>query len=208
MGDSMNKLSTDEFLYLLYTFSNAREKGTVVQSVVKEALSRDKKALDKKQLEKIVDLTQKKLIQLELIEVSKTKSRHLSITDNGLKTLVSNLAETDYQFKTQKGEKVLNTLIYCIQLASKGWNNNLPSEFKTSDYDIFLKKFKDLYFEERQRQELDGIVAIRKKDITQKFIQKYDMTDENFTKYFDKLKLNKKIFVTAGKEDDLIHLAE
>ncbi|GAB4375909.1 MAG: hypothetical protein Kow00121_22170 [Elainellaceae cyanobacterium] len=207
IGSSMNKLSADELLYLLYAYSNARGEGTVLQSVVKEALARDKKTLDKKQLEKTVSSIQEKLIELELIEIPKTKGKRLAITDNGIKVLVVNLAETDYEFKTQKGEKLLNTLIHCIRLAMNVEDNSL-FEVENFDYDMFLKDFKSLYFEERQRQELDGVVAIRRKDITQKFTQKYNMSDEVFNKYFDKLTADKKIFITASKEDNLIHLAE
>jgi hypothetical protein len=146
-------------------------------------------------------LEQKKLIE------SPKKSR-LSVTEQGLKALVSNLQKTTTHklFDSQKGHKVVNTLVYCIQLTSSDGSAHALEE--EMDFDTFVEKFKALYLEERKRQELRGVVAIRSQDICKKFSEHNPISQATLDKYFEMLKSTGKVFAVTEKDDELIQWAE
>ena len=76
------------------------------------------------------------------------------------------------------------------------------------DFDTFVEKFKALYFEERKRQELRGVVAIRSREICHKFLEQNDISQSNLNKNFALLKSNGKVFAVIEKEDELIQWVE
>ena len=191
----MTKLSTEQMLYLLYAVSYS-EEGTVTKGTVKGHLSKDQ--------QKNADSIYGVLEQNKLIESPK-KSR-LSVTEQGLKALVSNLQTTKYRFDSQKGPKVTNTLLHCLQLRSS--EAQTAASEAEMDFDIFVEKFKALYLEERKHQELQGVVAIRSQDICQKFMEQNPISQSHLDKYFERLKSTGKVFAVTEKDEELIQWAE
>ncbi|HAA33384.1 MAG TPA: hypothetical protein DCE56_43770 [Cyanobacteria bacterium UBA8553] len=191
----MIELSTEQMLYLLYAVSYS-EEGTVTKGTVKSYLPKDQ--------QKNADSIYEALSQNQLIE--SPKRYRLSVTDQGFKALVANLQTTEYKFDSNKGPKLVNAIVHCFKLAS--------SEVKTTplaeemDFDTFVEKFKALYLEERKRQELKGVVAIRSQDICQKFMEHNPISQATLDKYFEMLKSTGKVFAVTEKDDELIQWAE
>ncbi|NET30060.1 hypothetical protein [Okeania sp. SIO1I7] len=71
------------------------------------------------------------------------------------------------------------------------------------DFEVFVGKFKKLYLEERRRQELEGVVAIRSKEICQKFAQNHNISESLLQEYFDKLKSDGLIFAVQENNKEL-----
>lgn len=192
----MTNLSTDQLLYLLYAVAYSIE-GTVTKGVVREHLP--------KKFQKDVEHIYEALSKQKLVEL--TGRSRLSVTEEGRKTLVSNLQTTKYQFDSQRGPKVLNTLLGCLkQTSSKAKTSTTSTE--EIDFDTFVEKFKELYFEERKRQELRGVVAIDSREICQKFMEHYPISQAQLDKYFDLLKSSGKVFAVVEKDDELIQWVE
>ncbi len=193
----MTKLSEEQMLYLLYALSYAEEgTGTVTKGTVKGHLPKEQQ----KNADSIYGvLEQKKLIE------SPKKSR-LSVTEQGLKALVSNLQTTKYRFDSQKGPKVTNALLHCLQLTSS--EAQTAASETEMDFDTFVEKFKALYLEERKRQELRGVVAIHSQDICQKFMEEHPISQTTLDKYFEMIKSTGKVFAVTEKDEELIQWAE
>ncbi|AFZ14249.1 hypothetical protein Cri9333_3421 [Crinalium epipsammum PCC 9333] len=193
----MVELTTEQLIYLLHAYAYT-ERDTVTKGTVKSYLPEEWK---EKAEEIYTGLEQQKLIKLT------SKGRFL-VTEQGERTLIANLAATNYQFTSIKGPKVLNTLLKCIGKAAEGCFDLNSSEKMT--FDEFLFKFKTLYFEERKRQELTGVVAIHKQEILKSFqdANSATLSLEQLNVYFDKLKSSGKIFVSKGEKDELIHWVE
>ncbi|MCL2926455.1 MAG: hypothetical protein MGF17_18090, partial [Trichodesmium sp. MAG_R04] len=104
----MTEISTEQMLYLLYTFAYSTE-GTVTRSTVRNNLSK-KYRLNVKQ---VCD----SLCDLKLLE--SPKRGRIKVTEIGIKTLVINLKITEFEFTSVKGPKILNALISCLRLAAK-----------------------------------------------------------------------------------------
>lgn len=192
----MNQLSTVQLLYLLYAKAYS-DGDTVTKSTVKSYLS--------KELQKDAEQSYAVLFQQNLIESPK-KSR-LSVTSLGMKVLAANLKITKYRFDSLKGHKVTNTLLDCLQLASSDVQNSSLS-FENMDFDTYVENFKRLYFEERKRQELLGVVAIYSRDICQKFREHNSISQSQLNEYFNKLKSTGKVFAVTEKNEELIQWAE
>jgi hypothetical protein len=191
----MTKLSTEQMLYLLYAVSYS-EEGTVTKGTVKGHLSKDQQ----KNADSIYGvLEQKKLIE-------SPKRFRLSVTEQGLKALVSNLQTTEYRFDSQKGKKVINTVLHCLQLASSESQSVTSDE--GMDFDTFVGKFEALYFEERKRQELRGVAVIRSREICQDFMEKNSISQANLDEYFERLKSEGKVFAVIEKDEEIIQWAE
>ncbi|MEH2347360.1 MAG: hypothetical protein V7K55_05045 [Nostoc sp.] len=192
----MTKLSIEQMLYLLYTVAYSDE-GTVTQGTVKERLS--------KELKKNADDIYNTLYQQNLLQ--SPKRRRISVTEDGRKALVTNLQTTDYVFDSSKGQKVLNTLLHCLKLASlKDYVSSVTIE--DMDFDTFVEKFKELYFAERKQQELRGVVAIYSRDIGLKFRENHPISQSTLDNYFNTLKLTGKVFAVTEKEEEIIQWVE
>ncbi|TFI55164.1 hypothetical protein BLD44_005375 [Mastigocladus laminosus UU774] len=196
----MIKLSTDELLYLLYAYSYSLKQETVTKYTLKKDLSKQK-------LKEDTDCIYNALLKYDLIE-SPTKGR-LFVTNKGINILVDNLVSTDYRFSTLIPKaRLLNTLIKCIKMSSSV--NQVFNTTENVDFDTFVEKFKEVYFTEKKRQEINGIVAIHKQDIYNFFMKNKSIpiSQTQLEEYFDRLKLVGKIFTSAGEEDELVHWAE
>ena len=75
-------------------------------------------------------------------------------------------------------------------------------------FDTFVEEFKSLYFEEKKRQELRGVVAIRSHEICQKFIERNPISQATLDKYFHQLKSTGKVFAVTEKDEELIQWVE
>lgn len=192
----MNQLSTEQLLYLFYTFAYAKG-GSVTQGTVKGYLPGE--------LRKKADIICNELCQKSLLE--SPKPRRISITPLGEKTLVKNLQTTDYKFDSSKGYNVTNALLLCLKMASTDLQT-LSESVEEMDFETFVEKFKKLYFEERKRQELRGVVAIHSQDICKEFMQQNPISESKLVKYFDKLKSTGKIFAVTEKDLELIQWVE
>lgn len=190
----MIELSTEQLLYLLYAVAYSKES-KVTKSDVKQHLS--------KGYQKAADAICNALCQKQLLE--SPKKGQLFVTDQGKKVLAANLQTSKYEFDSAKGAKLINTLwCYCkIGVADSQTSND-----KEMDFETFVEKFKALYFEERKRQELRGVVAIRSREICQKFLEQNDISQSNLNKNFALLKSNAKVFAVIEKEDELIQWVE
>ncbi|MBD1926430.1 hypothetical protein H6F74_09240 [Trichocoleus sp. FACHB-90] len=191
----MAKLTTEQLIYLLYARAYT-EGDTVTKSTVKSYLS----AEWKETVDKIYDALQAQ----ELIK--QTGKGRLSVTEQGVQALIANLATTDYKFSSVKGPKVLNTLLTCIKEAVNSHSQVMP--FKEMTFDEFQEKFKSLYFEERRKQELRGVVAIHSQELCQKFTKHNSISQEKLSQYFELLKSNGKIFAVEEKGNELIQWVE
>jgi hypothetical protein len=198
----MAELSKDQLLYLLYALSysdktegNIEDK-TVTKSTVKEHLF-------KQNIEEDPEKIYEYLLNTGLIKAT-NRGRFL-VTNVGISSLVINLQKNTncrFDVSASKG-RLLNSLIYCLNLTS-----GVTSLTPEMDFDTFLQKFKDTYFKERKRQEIDGVVVIRRQEIAQNFMQNNSISKAKLDEYFDRLKSTGKIFVAAGKDDELVNWVE
>lgn len=192
----MIKLSTEQLLYLLYAVAYS-PKGTVTKSDLRGCLPQE--------IKNDANNIYEELHKNELLE-SPRKGR-VSVTEQGRKELVTNLQTTDYQFNAPKGAKVLNTLLHCLKLlSSKEYISYALNEHM--DFNTFVEKFEKLYVSERKKQELRGVVAIRSRDISQKFKEQNLISQSNLDEYFNLLKSTGKIFAVTEKDDELIQWVE
>ena len=79
---------------------------------------------------------------------------------------------------------------------------------KPMPYKQFESKFKTDYKEERRRQELRGVVAIRTKEMKALFTEKHNISGDEFDKRFNELKKKNKVFTVIEKQDELMQWAE
>lgn len=193
----MTKLATEQMLYLLYAVAYSPE-GTVTKSDLRGSLPKELK----KDANDIYDA----LYKQKLLE-SPQKGR-LSVTEQGMKALVANLQTTDYQFESQKGPKVINTLLHCLKLTSSKDHASAAPVEEDMDFEIFVEKFKELYFAERKQQELRGVVAIRSREICKKFMEDNSISQSQWDKYFAMLKSSDQIFTVTEKDEELIQWVE
>ena len=191
----MTRLTIEQLIYLLYAKAYT-EIDTVTKGTVKSYLTQEWKSI----AENIYDT----LLQQELIK--QTSKGRFSLTERGLEALVIGLATTDYKFDSVKGAKVLNTLVACIKLASN-FHEQITS-FKEMSFDEFEEKFKKLYFEERRKQELEGVVAIYSKKLCDIFGRLNSISEETIIRYFDLLKSTGKIFAVTEKTNELFQWVE
>ena len=191
----MTRLTIEQLIYLLYAKAYT-EVDTVTKGTVKSYLTQEWKSI----AENIYDT----LLKQELIK--QTSKGRFSLTEQGLEALVIGLATTDYKFDSVKGAKVLNTLVACIKLASN-FHEQITSS-KEMSFDEFEEKFKKLYFEERRKQELEGIVAIHSEDLFQKFMKQNPISQDTINQYFELLKSRGKIFALIEKGHGLIQWVE
>ncbi|HEY9808785.1 MAG TPA: hypothetical protein V6D13_05540 [Halomicronema sp.] len=191
----MTKLSTEQMLYLLFAVAYSTD-GTVKKGDVKGNLPADVK---KKADQICEDLCQQKLLE-------SLKGSRLAVTELGKKALVANLQTTDYKFETAKGPKMLNALLSCFKLVSP--ETVVSSAADEMDFETFVEKFKAIYLQERKEQELRGVVAIRTKEVSRKFREKNQVSQDLLDKYLQKLKDEGKVFAVTEKEDELIQWAE
>ena len=191
----MTRLTIEQLIYLLYAKAYT-EIDTVTKGTVKSYLTQEWKSI----AENIYDT----LLQQELIK--QTSKGRFSLTDQGLEALVIGLATTDYKFDSVKGAKVLNTLVACIKLASN-FHEQITSS-KEMSFDEFEEKFKKLYFEERRKQELRGVVAIHSQELCKQFEKMYPISENKIAQYFDLLKSEGKIFAVIEKGHELIQCGE
>lgn len=191
----MKELSTEQLLYLLYTFAYSTD-GTVTRSNVRNHLSKKYRQNAGQICETLCDL--------KLLE--SPKRGRIKVTEMGMKALVINLQTTEYKFRSNKGPKILNALMSCLKLAAK--YSKIDVEVEDMDFDIFVEKFEKLYFEERRHQELRGVVAIRSQEMCQKFMEHYHISESNLKKYFDQLKSQGIVFAVIENNKELIQWVE
>lgn len=192
----MTKLSTEQMLYLLFAVAYSTD-GTVKKGDVKGNLPADVK---KKADQICEDLCEQKLLE-------SLKASRLAVTELGKKALVANLQTTDYKFESAKGPKMLNALLSCFKLLSPETVVS-SSAVEEMDFETFVEKFKAIYMQERKEQELRGVVAIRTKEVSRKFREKNQVSQNLLDKYLQKLKNEGKVFAVTEKEDELIQWAE
>lgn len=191
----MIELSTEQLLYLLYAVAYSKES-KATKSDVKQHLPKGYQ----KDANAICDV----LCQKQLLE--SPKKGQLFVTEQGKKVLAANLQTSKYEFDSAKGAKLINTLWrYC----QRGVADSQTSDGgKEMEFEKFVEKFKALYFEERKRQELRGVVAIRSLEICQKFLEQNDVSQSNLNKNFALLKSNGKVFAVVERGNELIEWAE
>ena len=191
----MIELSTEQLLYLLYAVAYSKQS-KVTKSEVKQHLSKGYQ----KDANAICDV----LCQKQLLE--SPKKGQLFVTEQGKKVLAANLQTSKYEFDSAKGAKLINTLWRYCQVGVA--DSQTSDGGKEMDFEKFVEKFKALYFEERRHQELQGVVAIRSKEINQKFLDEYGISKSNLNKNFALLKSTSKVFEVIEKEDELIQWVE
>ncbi len=192
----MTKLSTEQLLYLFYVFAYS-DGDSITLGNIKKSLP--------KEFQKNADPICQELCQQDLLE--SPKRRRVSLTTQGKSVLVENLQTTDYQFKTSKGYKVVNALLECLKLAAS--ENKATSEtIEKMDFETFLENFRELYFEERKRQEKHGLAVIRSQDICQQFMEKHSILQKTLNQYFERLKSEGQVFAVIEKDEEIIQWSE
>jgi len=207
----MDALSVDETLYLLYTLAYSRDEGSVTKGSVASLVERDLKAKSNKstkqatreEISRISDaLLDRKLIDLP-------KRGRILVTKAGTHSLISSLRATSNPlFYAPKGEKILNTLVHCIKLTAA--DSAMHSDTEMMNFETFREKFKQMYYEERRKQEMEGIVVIYKSNLLDKFYKanRHSISVELVSEYFDELRTIGEISVSKGEKDELLHWAE
>jgi len=191
----MIELSTEQLLYLLYAVAYSKDS-KATKSDVKQHLPKGYQ----KYANAICDV----LCQKQLLE--SPKKGQLFVTEQGKKVLAANLQTSKYEFDSAKGAKLINALWRYCQVGVA--DSQTSDGGKEMDFEKFVEKFKALYFEERKRQELRGVVAIRSREICQKFLEQNDVSQSNLKKNFALLKSTGKVFAVIEKEDELIQWVE
>jgi hypothetical protein len=191
----MTKLSTEQLIYLLCASAYA-ESLTVTKSTVKSYLSSE----HKKKAASLYDVLQSAGF------IKPASKGRFSVTEEGVEALVMNLAITDYQFDSVKGPKILNALLTCIRKAAE--IQPQVSTLAGMTFDEFHEQFKLLYFKVRKQQSLQGVIAIRKREISKTFIMQNSISQQEFEKHFEMLRVKGEISVTEGGEDKLIEWTE
>lgn len=193
----MTEMTTEQLIYLLYSNAYA-DTGTVTRSEIKASLPSEWK---QKAEEIYAVLKEGGLIELRTKDGKPTeKEGRFSVTENGKKVLVENLATTDYQFKAAKGPKVLNLLLDCIKrsVASQHQNKSL-TEMSPDEFSEKLKKF---YYEKRKQKGREGgVVIVYRHEMAERFEEEFGMPKQEFDKYFDKAKRNRSEFSTVVNRD-------
>jgi hypothetical protein len=213
----MINLSVGKMLYLLYAEaysekvksdapSEYKEKSneiynySVTKGDVKSHLPSEYKEKSDEIYSDLVD--QKLIIPTDTKGNVTSKVGRFSLTKEGKSVLVNCLANTDYQFISSKGCKVLNALQRCIKYAV------LANFNQTMDYEEFREKFKKLYFQERKRQSLQGIIVMLRNDLTQQFIMQNNISLQEFERHFNLLSNTGEISITQDRENQLIQWVE
>jgi hypothetical protein len=138
--------------------------------------------------------------------IKDTSKGRFSVTAQGLESLVDGLATADYTFTSVKGPKVLNALLACLRKTLK---THLPvNSLSDMSFDEFQGKFRSLYFEERRKQELRGVVAIHSKEILGKFIDENKISQYLLNQYFEQLKSTSRILVVMERGNELMQWVE
>ncbi len=196
----MREISTEQLLYLLYTFAYSIE-GTVTKGTVKINLSKISKEYGKNAAKICESLSEEGLLE-------SPKRHRIRITEMGMEALVSNMQTTEFEFTSVKGPKILNALMSCLKLASKYGGMDKKVVDEDMDFETFVEKFKQVYIEERKHQELEGVVAIRSQEICQKFRQNNHISEWLLEKYFEQLKSNGLVFAAQENNKELIQWVE
>jgi len=191
----MIKLKSEQMIYLLHAAAYL-ELDTITKGSVKKHLPIEWRD----QAEEIYDTLQAQ----ELINPS-SKGR-FSISGKGSDALILSLKSTNYRFTSIKGPKVLNALIDCFKKSSE--INSEVTLSQEMSFDEFQDKFKVLYFEERRRQEIRGVVAIHSKELRSRFRKESFISDEKISEYFEKLKSTKKILTVIERDNELMQWVE
>lgn len=199
----MTEISTEQLIYLLYAKAYL-EGGTVTKGTVKSCLPSEWK----EKAEKIYSALKKQSLIEVLTKEGKPTNRdgRFSLTEQGRKLLITNLASTDYKFTTSKGHRVLNTLLACIK--EVGETHPQDNLLEGMTFDEFQKEFKALYFEERRQQELRGVVAVHSQELCQKFAKEHSISTEKLNHYFELLKASGEILSVVEKDKELIQWVE
>ena len=188
----MTDLSTEQLLYLLYARAYLDDDGTVLKSAVKSCLSRAAREGAEEVCEK---LQQKNFLEY-------ARKGRISLTEQGEEVLLVNIGKTDYEFTSNKGAKVLNTLMLLIKQALG----------ELSDDEItfaeFKEKIKEFYFDERKTQSLKGVALVKKRELAKRFIDQRLLSHKGFNEFFSELKRQGEISVTEGRDDQLIEWVE
>lgn len=194
--EEMTKLSTEQLLYLFYVFAYS-DGDSITLGNIKRYLP--------KEFKNNANQICKDLCQKDFLE--SPKKQRVSMTTQGKSILVENLQTTDYQFKTNKGCKVVNALLECLKLAAS--ENKATSEtIAEMDFETFIEKFKELYFQERKRQEKHGLAVIRSQDICQQFIEEHSILQKTLNQYFERLKSEGQVFAVIEKDEEIIQWSE
>lgn len=199
----MTELTTEQFIYLLYAkaYAKATESGTVTGGDIKSYLTGEWK---EKAEEIYSDLKTKGLIELKTKEGKPSKREgRFSLTDEGNQVLVTSLTTIDYDFTSFKSYKVLRTALACLLTH---FEEAKPHEKMT--FDEFQKHFKVLYFKERMKQSLQGVIVMGKRMLAKQFIEQHSISIQEFEKHFEKLRSEGEISMTEGREDKIIQWIE
>jgi hypothetical protein len=194
----MTDLNIEQTIYLLHAMAyiEADKANTVTKGTVKSYLPIEWRG----QAEKSYTVLE---AQGLIKHISKGR---FSLTEQGLESLVNGLSRADYTFTSVKGPKVLNALLTCLRKTLK---THLPAEsLKEMSFDEFQGKFRALYFEERMKQELRGVVAIYSKEILAKFIDENKISQYLLSQYFEQLKSTSKILVVIERGNELMQWVE
>lgn len=71
-------------------------------------------------------------------------------------------------------------------------------------YEEFSRKFEELYFQERNRQEMGGVSCIRSQEICRKFKSQNRISMSNLSKYFSRLKSEGLLFAVIEDGQEII----
>ena len=191
----MKSLSNSELLYLFYAFAYTEgDPGSVTQGTVK-------KYLPKPYIDQASEIC-KSLKDKKLLE--SPKFSRVSVSDYGKKILVEQLQITDYRFTTNKGSRVVNALVNCLQIASSG-SSRSSSEMQFED---FVGHFKDFYFEERAHQSSKGTYVIREKEILSSFAKQHQISEDLLDFHYKRLQREGLISVVDGRSDKNLQWVE
>jgi hypothetical protein len=192
-NDATKKIRLLLALWDLGGLDTAVKKGDLNKRIVKkgeksadyttilESLEQDDKAIEK--------ITTSRVIQFRM-------------TQSGEHTLVEGLKNKDFQVRTNT-EKALLKLFLKISTNFSTIENEPEMDFET-----FAVRFKEIYLEVYNIEELRGAIVIYKKEVCDRFISRFPISNTLIVTYFERLKTTGQIFVVQGRDGEMIQWVE
>lgn len=187
----MENSKTAHFLYLLGVLAYLEEDGTVTEGTVKKTLPVEMR-------NKSSDIC-KELVEGQYLNLP--RRNRLQFTEKGKSKLAHLAQNTDYQFKTAKGAKILNALLRCQRKIEGFYGREIS-------FEEFSQKLESLYRQKRKTQAMSGVIAVRSEDLRKEFLESHAISGDEFDSFFLKMKQEKSLFVTIENNQQLIDWAE
>jgi len=133
-------------------------------------------------------------------KITTSRVTQFRLTQNGEHTLVAGLNNLQVRTNT---EKALLKLFLKISTNVSTVENESEMDFET-----FTIRFKEIYLEVYNIEELRGAIVIYRKEVCNRFISRFPISETLIVTYFERLKTTGQIFVVQGRDGEMIQWVE